>query len=194
MDSRRLDEVPALLCSGWGRPGALRVSVPGLPPGSAHSPRETKWTFPVGGMPAILCAMGSCKPSPGTALPPSAIQPDSLARQGLLRRVPRVPAAAETWHPQAAPAPPSRSSLFCAGAPTHLSSRQLAGFTCHLPVLILSLTVGRILFGCPLPTGSSPHFAGPCTHLQPHFMTAVPGPSGDSIAQQNFRPLPPLGL
>ena len=28
----------------------------------------------------------------------------------------QVPVAAETWHPQAAPAPPSRSSLFCTGS------------------------------------------------------------------------------
>ena len=82
LDSRRLDEVPAPLCSGQGRPRALRVSVPGLPPGSAHSPRESKWTFPGGGTLATLCATGPCTAFSGHRPSSLCIQPDSLARQG----------------------------------------------------------------------------------------------------------------
>ena len=154
--SQNCCKTAALLCSGQGSPRALRVSVPGLPPGSVHSSRESTWTFPGGGTLAALCARG-----PRTAFSghrPSSLCHPSLARQGFftpgfLRRAPRVPVAAEAWHPQVAPAPPSRSSLFCTGAPTRPSSCQLAGLTCPLPVLILSPPLGRILFSCPPPTG-----------------------------------------
>lgn len=64
------------------RPRDLRVSVPGLPPGSAHSPRDSKWTFPGGGTLATLCARGPCTAFSGHRPSSLCIQPDSLACQG----------------------------------------------------------------------------------------------------------------
>ena len=115
------------LCSA--QDGAGHVPAESLSPGCLLGPGTAR-ERPSGHSPwverrATLCAKGSCKPSPGTALPPSAIQPDYLAWQGLLRWAPCVPEAAETWHPQAASAPPSRSSLFCTGALALVNLRGL---------------------------------------------------------------------